>query len=60
MHWIAEGLTRLYRIQGVPLPPCPVFLGSTSIAATTEPNDGVDLDDAEDVVDPDDVAFMAD
>ena len=45
MHWMAEGLTRLCRIQGIPLPPCLVFPGFTSTATTEGPSDGVDPDD---------------
>ena len=39
MHWMAEGLSHLCRIQGVPLPPRPVFPGSTSTAALAAPDD---------------------
>ena len=48
MHWMAEGLSHLCRIQGVPLPPRPVFPGSTSAAALAAPDD--------DEVDPDALA----
>ena len=45
MHWMAEGLSHLCRIQGVPLPPRPVFPGSASTSGPAAPND--------DEVDPD-------
>ena len=48
MHWMAEGLSHLCRIQGVPLPPRPVFPGSTSTAVPAAPDD--------EEVDPDAVA----
>ena len=51
MHWMAEGLTHLCRIQGVPLPPRLVFPSSASTTAPAAPDDGVD---------PDDIVPMAD
>ena len=45
---MAEGLSHLCMIQGVPLPPRPVFPGSTSTAVPAVPDD--------EEVDPDAVA----
>ena len=62
MLWMAKGLSHLCRIQGVPLPPRPVFPGSTSTAAPAAPDDDeVDPDAiADNYVDPDDAVPMAD
>ena len=39
MHWMAEGLSHLCRIQGVPLPPRPVYPGSASTSGPAAPDD---------------------
>ena len=57
MHWMAEGLSHLCRIQGVPLPTRPVFPGSASTSGPAAPNndevdpDAPDDDDAADTMD---------
>ena len=54
MHWLVDGLSQLCQVQGLPLPPRPVFPTSTTTAATEELPDvddslddtGAELDDS--------------